>query len=148
MPDLSENIVVLRKQNKMSQSDLANELFVTPQAVSRWERGETEPDVETIKKIAEVFHSSVEEVITGPKSKLTKRISKTLRIAYFVGSALVIMLSVLCIISAFTKLSLKTFFIIFAIISLIYLLFVFTCEIVQLKLLHTKPDESDEKTTK
>ena len=45
-------IAELRTQNGMSQDDLAEKVFVTRQAVSRWETGETTPIIETLKLLS------------------------------------------------------------------------------------------------
>ena len=42
-------IVELRKKNDLSQDELAEKVFVTRQAVSRWETGETIPNTEALK---------------------------------------------------------------------------------------------------
>jgi transcriptional regulator with XRE-family HTH domain len=52
---LQEVIVEIRERNGLSQEDMAKKLFVTRQAVSRWENGETSPTVETLKAISEAF---------------------------------------------------------------------------------------------
>ena len=44
-----------RKENGLSQADLAEMLFVTPQAVSKWERGESLPDIFMLAKISDIF---------------------------------------------------------------------------------------------
>ena len=49
---LSKNIARCRKQIGMTQEDLGQALFISGQAVSRWERGGT-PDAELLPKIAE-----------------------------------------------------------------------------------------------
>ena len=133
MGKLNENIVVLRKQNNMSQSDLANILFVTPQAVSRWERGETEPDIETIKKLAEVFHSTVEEVINGPKSIQSKRLEKIIRLSYIIGSILMVVLSIIFIILSAFDVNFYVVLFVFVGIAFIFFTHLLTCEILQQK---------------
>ena len=65
MDKLAENIKILREEKGISQSQLADRLFVTRQAVTRWEKGNTRPDIETIGKLAEIFDVSVEYLITG-----------------------------------------------------------------------------------
>ena len=45
----------LRTEKKMTQDELAEKVFVTRQAVSRWEKGETTPNVETLKLLSGVF---------------------------------------------------------------------------------------------
>ena len=49
----------------MNQEQLAEQLHVTRQAVSNWETGKTQPDIETLTKIAEYFDVSVEYLIYG-----------------------------------------------------------------------------------
>ena len=44
-----DNLMMLRKMRGMTQEELAEKVFVTRQAVSRWETGETAPNTETLK---------------------------------------------------------------------------------------------------
>ena len=62
---IGNNIKYFRKESGMTQDELAEELNVTRQALSNWERGKTEPDIETLTKIAEILNVSVEELIYG-----------------------------------------------------------------------------------
>ena len=62
---IGNNIKYFRKESGMTQDELAEELNVTRQALSNWERGKTEPDIETLTKIAEILDVSVEELIYG-----------------------------------------------------------------------------------
>ena len=48
-------ILDIREKHGLSQDDLAGKLYVTRQAVSRWENGETTPTIDTLKAIAEMF---------------------------------------------------------------------------------------------
>lgn len=50
-----EKIAKLRKAKDMTQAELGDALNVTYQAVSKWERGESQPDFDTISKIAKLF---------------------------------------------------------------------------------------------
>ena len=54
--DTKQVILELRTQKGMSQDELAEKVFVSRQAVSRWENGETVPNTETLKLLSEVFH--------------------------------------------------------------------------------------------
>ena len=49
---MKEILLELRRRHKLSQSEMAEKLFVTRQAVSRWECGETIPNIDTLKLIA------------------------------------------------------------------------------------------------
>lgn len=59
-------ILKLRKSLNLSQDAFADKLFVTRQAVSRWETGETVPNTDTLKLISEVFHLSVDSLLGQP----------------------------------------------------------------------------------
>ena len=60
-----ETIVLLRKEKGMTQKELADKLGVTDKAVSRWETGKNYPDIETLKKLAEVLEVSVNDLLQG-----------------------------------------------------------------------------------
>ena len=74
--DIGENIVNLRKQSNMSQEELANELNVSRQAVSNWERNKSQPDLPTVLKICGLFGVGADEFIRGDK-KMTKNTDKS-----------------------------------------------------------------------
>ncbi len=57
----------LRKNNNLTQDEMAKKLFVTRQAVSRWENGETIPNVDTLKFISNIFDISINSLITDNK---------------------------------------------------------------------------------
>lgn len=52
---IGENIKKLRVDNEMTQKELADKLFVTGQAVSRWENNEVEPSIATISLLSKIF---------------------------------------------------------------------------------------------
>lgn len=54
-----------RKENKMSQDDLAEKLYLTRQAVSSWENGKTVPSIDNIKDLANIFNVSIPEMYQG-----------------------------------------------------------------------------------
>lgn len=62
---VGNTIKQLRNQKGLTQKDLADRLFMSAQAVSRWENNETEPDINAIKKLAEIFEVGVEVIING-----------------------------------------------------------------------------------
>lgn len=57
----------LRKNNNLTQDEMAKKLFVTRQAVSRWENGDTVPSVDTLKLISNIFDISINSLITDSK---------------------------------------------------------------------------------
>lgn len=62
-------ILKLRKDNNLSQSQFADFLNVTSQAVSKWENGRGIPDIEILKKISDQFNVDIDEIISGEKRK-------------------------------------------------------------------------------
>ena len=62
---LNENIKSLRKQNGLSQEQLANEMHVVRQTVSKWERGLSVPDSDSLIKLSEILHTSVSVLLGG-----------------------------------------------------------------------------------
>lgn len=66
---ISENIKNLRVKQNLTQKELADQLHVTAQAVSRWENGEVEPSIGTISSMSEIFGVSADEIIGGPDKK-------------------------------------------------------------------------------
>ena len=62
-----EVIYELRTNNGMSQDELAEKVFVTRQAVSRWENGETVPNTETLKLLSELFGVSINTLLGAPR---------------------------------------------------------------------------------
>ncbi len=61
----SKNLKKIRTAKNMSQDVLAKKLYVTRQTVSSWETGRTQPDLETLTKLAEIFEIDIEILIYG-----------------------------------------------------------------------------------
>ena len=62
-----EVLLELRTKNGLSQDELAAKVFVTRQAVSRWETGETVPNTETLKLLSNLFHVSINTLLGSPQ---------------------------------------------------------------------------------
>ncbi|MBE5864570.1 MAG: helix-turn-helix domain-containing protein [Lachnospiraceae bacterium] len=60
--NIADNVKRLREARRMTQEQLANELGVTFQAVSKWENGVTMPDVMMMPQIAQVFGITIDEL--------------------------------------------------------------------------------------
>lgn len=60
------NIVSYRKRASMTQAQLAEKLNYSDKAVSKWERGESMPDVLTLVQIAELFDVTVNDILADP----------------------------------------------------------------------------------
>ena len=64
--DTKDVLHELRTKKGLSQDELAEKVFVTRQAVSRWENGETVPNVETLKLLSRVFDVSINTLLGSP----------------------------------------------------------------------------------
>lgn len=65
-------ILDLRTKKGLSQEELAEKVFVTRQAVSRWENGETIPNVETLKLLSRFFDVSINTLLGSPHQLVCK----------------------------------------------------------------------------
>lgn len=65
--DTKDVILELRTKNGLSQDELAEKVFVTRQAVSRWENGETIPNTETLKQLSKLFNVSINTLLGAPR---------------------------------------------------------------------------------
>ena len=61
---IADNIASLRKKNGMTQADLAERLCYSDKAISKWERGESIPDVIILKAVADTFSVTIDYLLT------------------------------------------------------------------------------------
>ena len=66
-------ILELRTKKGMSQDELAEKVFVTRQAVSRWENGETTPNTETLKLLSKLFDVSISAAVCRLKTETSAK---------------------------------------------------------------------------
>ena len=64
--NFKDNFTALRKQAGLSQSEIAGKLFVTRQAVSRWEQGDTVPEIETLQASSQLFGVTINDLLGYP----------------------------------------------------------------------------------
>lgn len=82
----------LRKENNLTQADLANKYGVTYQAVSKWENGINLPDIALLKEMSKDFNINIEDILEGEKVYKKKSIWM-----YVIGTSLVTLIVVLII---------------------------------------------------
>ncbi len=98
---IGRHIKSFRENKNITQSELADKLCVTRQAVSNWENEKTEPDIETLHKIADILEISIEEVIYGSKRETnvvhnhytTEQVTKTVSKGVSFGGVLAMVIS-------------------------------------------------------
>lgn len=86
--EFGEKIQKLRNQNKWTQEQLAEKLYVSRTAVSKWESGKGYPNIDSLKDIAKLFNKSIdellssEEIIDIAKKENTSNIKKANNLIY------------------------------------------------------------------
>ena len=84
---ISNFIKKIRKENNLTQKDLADKYNVTYQAVSKWENGINMPDTLLLKKMSKDFNISLDDIFEGEYSK-----KKTLKRKIIIFSLLSLLL--------------------------------------------------------
>ena len=86
--EFGEKVQKLRNQNKWTQEQLAEKLYVSRTAVSKWESGKGYPNIDSLKDIAKLFNKKIdellssEEIIDIAKKENTSNIKRTNNLIY------------------------------------------------------------------
>ena len=86
--EFGEKIQKLRTQNKWTQEQLAQKLYVSRTAVSKWESGKGYPNIDSLKDIAKLFNKTIDELLSGEEiidiaqKENTTNIKKTNNLIY------------------------------------------------------------------
>ncbi len=65
--EMCEILKKLRERSNLTQEQMAQQLMVTRQAVSRWETGETQPNSDTLKLLSKKFNVSINTLLGSPR---------------------------------------------------------------------------------
>lgn len=79
---LAENIVTCRKKLGLTQLELAEKINYSDKAVSKWERGESVPDIFVLKSLADLFGVSVDDLLSPQKNIRPKPALKDIFVKY------------------------------------------------------------------
>ena len=79
MKQVGKRIVAFRKAKNMTQTELADQMNVSFQAVSNWERGNSMPDISKLPQLAELFGCSVDELLDGRSELLNSAMKDELQ---------------------------------------------------------------------
>ena len=75
---IADNLVYLRKENKMTQLELAEKLNYSDKSISKWEHAETLPDIEILKKLADMYGVTIDYITSdGSKEDKSKYLKKS-----------------------------------------------------------------------
>lgn len=77
--EIKEIILDIRKSGGLSQEEMAEKLFVTRQAVSRWENGETMPGLDTLKLISKTFDIPASVLLNLPDAPICQSCAMPLK---------------------------------------------------------------------
>lgn len=91
--NIGKNILNLRKSLNLTQVEFASRLHITYQAVSKWENGQSIPDITTIDLICKTFNININELINGKQSK--KANIKTITIIASIILIIIILLAII-----------------------------------------------------
>lgn len=84
MANVGKQIKKLRTAKKMTQDQLAEKLFVSRQTVSNYEMGRSNPDIDMLVRIAEIFETDVNNLIYGPPPQENRR-GQIMYLSFFAG---------------------------------------------------------------
>lgn len=70
---IAEKIKYLRKENNMTQEELAIKIQVSRQTISKWETGVVIPDIDHIVSLCKIFHVTTDDILDYQNSKIIKR---------------------------------------------------------------------------
>ncbi|CCV63942.1 transcriptional regulator, DNA-binding protein [Alteracholeplasma palmae J233] len=74
MKEIGKKISTLRKNNNLTQLELADKLGITYQAVSNWERGDSMPDISKLSELSQIFNVTIDELLGN--SKVSETVEK------------------------------------------------------------------------
>ena len=97
---IGNKILELRKKNNLSQEALAEKIGVTRQTISKWELGETSPDIQQAKELSKVFDNDIKNVLEAKVSNTEKLAGIIIKILKVIGilSIIYVMLFIIALI--------------------------------------------------
>lgn len=99
-----EKLKQLRKDNNLTQEDLADKIYVTRTAISKWETDKALPAIDSLKLISELFHVSIDDLISDNDIE-TKRLldEKRSKMLYAIAISFLIFATVFTLLAYFLK---------------------------------------------
>jgi len=136
---IGERLYKLRKDKNISQEELANELNVSRQTISKWETGESSPDFDKIIPLCNYFNITSDELLSGKENiiEANKEQNKKIfarNIAISVGLYILSIASIILVEEIFHQEAL-------AVISFFVICAIATCLIIYTCIVHKSPEE-------
>ncbi len=153
----NENLKYLRKEEKMTQEALAEKLNVSRQAVTKWESGQSLPDIENLKQMADLFGVTMDSLVGNVTTKKESRLNKKINdIGYFIFGAIVLLIGIFLSVYSFTEkitknenVKIVTSFLVALILFVVFILMIkLYLKDTENKILNMKPTEDGKKERK
>ena len=153
----NENLKYLRKEEKMTQEALAEKLNVSRQAVTKWESGQSLPDIENLKQMADLFGVTMDSLVGNVTTKKETRLNKKINdIGYFIFGAIVLLIGIFLSVYSFTEkitknenVKIVTSFLVALILFVVFILMIkLYLKDTENKILNMKPTEDGKKERK
>ena len=100
---ISEFIKKIRKDNNLTQKDLADKYNVTYQAVSKWETGKNIPDISILKQMSNDYNISIDDLLEGTYTRKNNK-----KIIIIIGIVIIALVAILFVILSNNKYNFKT----------------------------------------
>ena len=100
---ISQLIKKIRKDNNLTQKDLADKYNVTYQAVSKWETGKNIPDISILKQMSNDYNVSIDDLLDGIYSKKNKK-----KIIIIIGIIVLAIIAIVLVLMNNNKFNFKT----------------------------------------
>ena len=85
---LSDNLKKIRKDNNLSQEQLAEKLGVSRQSVSKWENGEAYPEMDKVLQICKMFNLNIDELLNQDIKEIVEEKQSRINVDKYVGDFL------------------------------------------------------------
>ena len=121
---LGQKIKDLRTQRGMTQEQLADAIYVTRAAISKWETGKGYPGIDSLKLLAEVFGVTIDELISEDDVKAKRELDRTLSNILY-GAAVIFLLGAFVFAALVYALGQPLYYIGAAVCVLLYMSFAF-----------------------
>lgn len=94
----------IRKENNLTQEQLAEKIFVTRTAISKWETDQGYPSIDSLKEISDLFSISIDELISDADIENKKLLDeKNARIMYYIAIAFLCLTVLFTLLAYFLK---------------------------------------------
>lgn len=131
---LAQNLIKLRTENNLTQTELAEKLNYTDKSISKWEHGETTPPIDVLKDIADLYNVSLDYLVTetpdefyDKKYNVKENAPNKLLITLLSTSIVWIIATMLFVYSSIFKIERPWLFFVFAVPVSMIVLLVFNC---------------------